>query len=162
MQTDGLTEIHEYDMPVLRPIPIRTKRSHPVKGLWRWLTTVRQWRLIENWTIELPDGSFIRIPAGFIFDGASIPRIFWAVLSPTGLLLVPSLLHDYGYAYDRLPLCGGGWYQPGAGRAFWDRLLWLMAVKLNGFYFIESVVWLVVRAFGWLPWRGHRRKERVS
>jgi hypothetical protein len=39
----------------------------------------------------------IKVPSGFIFDGASIPRIFWSVFAPHEYL-TSSVIHDYGYA----------------------------------------------------------------
>lgn len=33
----------------------------------------RRWRVLEN---------FRHVPSGFEFDGASVPRIFWAFLDP--------------------------------------------------------------------------------
>jgi len=39
----------------------------------------------------------ITVPAGFIFDGASIPRMFWGVkgFSPVGAKLWAALIHDW-------------------------------------------------------------------
>jgi hypothetical protein len=45
--------------------------------------------------LTLKDGTEIILPADFELDGASIPRIFWGILSPVGLLLIPGLIHDY-------------------------------------------------------------------
>lgn len=46
-------------------------------------------------------GSFtysnITVPDGFITDGASVPRIFWWVASPSGDLFEASVVHDYMY-----------------------------------------------------------------
>lgn len=41
----------------------------------------------------------IRIPSGFIWDGASVPQILWSVLGfyPGGIMLPPSVVHDYIY-----------------------------------------------------------------
>ena len=46
------------------------------------------------------------IHAGFLFDGASIPRIFWTMLglTPHGVMDGPALIHDFLYHYQgRLP-----------------------------------------------------------
>ena len=37
----------------------------------------------------------IVIPAGFEFNQASIPRILWPIVPPSGLGKVPPLVHDY-------------------------------------------------------------------
>ena len=90
------------ETPKLRPIPIRTKKVGYFKALWRWFFSIRQWVVLEEWHFLLPDETRIHIPEGFEFDGASISRPFWAILSPVGLLLIPGLIHDYAYKYDGL------------------------------------------------------------
>ena len=89
-------------MPKLAPITIPTKGKKPLAKLRAWITEVRQWQLVEDWQYQLPDQQTIIIPKGFVFDGASIPRLLWGLLSPTGLLLIPGLIHDFGYRYDYL------------------------------------------------------------
>ena len=42
------------------------------------------------------------IPAGFQFDGASVPKFLATFLSPVGVLLMGGLIHDYGYKYATL------------------------------------------------------------
>lgn len=39
----------------------------------------------------------ITVPAGFITDGASIPRIFWTILAPFGEYFEAAIIHDYLY-----------------------------------------------------------------
>ena len=60
--------------------------------------TVRRWKLISNWQYNL--GSIkIFIASRFIFDGASIPKVFRSIYNPTGYLLIAALIHDYCYQY---------------------------------------------------------------
>jgi hypothetical protein len=42
----------------------------------------------------------IIVPAGFLTDGASIPRLFWGILSPFGSYFSAALIHDYLYHPD--------------------------------------------------------------
>ena len=44
-----------------------------------------------------PSNEIIVVPSGFVTDFASIPRIFWSVLSPTDQYGKAALLHDYCY-----------------------------------------------------------------
>lgn len=91
------------DMPKLIPIQIKTRDKPFLIRIWRWITSIRKWELSEDWEYKLPeDEPVIVIPKGFVFDGASIPRPLWGLLSPTGLLLVPGLIHDFAYRYDYL------------------------------------------------------------
>ena len=72
-------------MPVMRPLPM----DDP--GL-------RKWEILNDWEVEHRDGK-IFIPGGFVFDGASIPRFFRRIYSPTGYLFIAGLVHDYCYRY---------------------------------------------------------------
>ncbi len=54
------------------------------------------------WCEEGPgvgSGWALRILKGFIWDGASIPRVFWTMsgIRPGGRMVGPSLVHDYLY-----------------------------------------------------------------
>ncbi|HHM06018.1 MAG TPA: DUF1353 domain-containing protein [Gammaproteobacteria bacterium] len=91
------------NMPELQPLPIPTKHlPGSVRKILAGLFGVRQWRVLENREYKINAGTAVVMPKGFVCDGASIPRPLWALLSPTGLLLIPGLLHDYGYKYDML------------------------------------------------------------
>lgn len=148
-------------MPVLRPVPIPTKNRRFLMRVLVWLFDVRKWKLVENWHFTLSNGIEIVLPKDFIFDGASIPRLFWFLLSPVGLLLIPALIHDYGYRYDQL------WkkdengqivaFQKNAGRRYWDKLFRNVGEEVNGFAVIDSIAWLGVRLGGSCNWKKHRR-----
>lgn len=47
-------------------------------------------QLLEDWTLW-----GITVPAGFISDGASCPRIFWSIIPPFKDTKEASFLHDY-------------------------------------------------------------------
>lgn len=146
------------DMPILRPIPIPTKDVNAFKRVWRWFTIIRQWEVVEAYYFFF-NGFLIFIPKGFIFDGASIPRIFWAILSPTGLLMIPGLFHDYGYRYNFLWVMmpeGPRKFYEGAGKAFWDRLFMKIGQQVNGVHCVNHVAWLALVLGGWWAWRGNR------
>jgi len=168
------------NMPVLQPIAILTKNQPWYRALYRWLFQIRRWRLVEDFDYEMSTGIWVRIIRGFEFDGASIPKIFWIVLSPTGLLLVPGLLHDFAYAEDML-LCAVDFseegeiglgrikdkmvvipYIEGAGRKYWDKMFRDEAIHINGFRIINYVAWIAVRLFGWIPWNKYRKEGLID
>ena len=125
------------EMPKLRPVPIRTKEVVYFKALWRWFYSIRQETVLEEWPFLLPDETKIHIPEGFEFDGTSIPRPFWVMLSPVGLLLIPGLIHDYAYKYDKLLTRNEEdfevSYNKNAERRFWDRFSRDVAIDVNSF-----------------------------
>ena len=151
------------EMPVLKPIPIRTREVGWIIATWRWITKIRQWKLVEEWHHRLPDKTEIVIPPGFVFDGASIPRPFWAILSPVGLLLLPGLIHDFGYRYNFLLRRNAQGalvrYKEGEGRRFWDRLFREVAIQVNSFRVINWIAWLALWAFGCFAWCARRKKS---
>lgn len=147
------------DMPILRPLKIPTKECNALKRAWRWLTTTRQWEVVADYSFQFR-GRHLFIPKGFIFDGASIPRIFWMILSPTGLLLIPGLFHDYGYRYDYLwEICFDGPAKcfKGSGKAFWDKLFMRIGQEVNGVHFVNHIAWLALAAGGWWAWKTNRQ-----
>ena len=123
--------IRPADMPILRPIPIPTKNRRFYARLLVWLMEPRRWEVGEHWCYSFENGDEtikLIVPRGFVFDGASIPRLLWFFLSPTGLFLIPGLIHDYGYKYGRMWPCNAEEgiskfpLQPNPGRCYWDNL----------------------------------------
>ena len=147
------------EMPILRPLPIPTKGVNAFKRAWRWFTVIRKWEVVEDYFFWFKGHHFF-IPKGFVFDGASIPRVFWSVLSPTGLLLIPGLFHDYGYRWnylwEMLP-DGPAKYMPGAGKGFWDKLFLQIGEQVNGVHFANGVAWLALKVGGWGAWYSKRK-----
>ncbi len=154
-------------MPKLKPIQIQTKNQKTlIHKLVVFIIEVRKWEVTENWHYKLNDGTELVIPEGFQFDGASIPRPFWAILSPIGLLLIPGLLHDYGYKYDQIwqldPDNGVLAYKQGAGKPFWDNLFKQVGQEVNGFFLINVIAWLAVLIGGDGAWNEYREEGLIA
>ena len=123
-------------MPVLRPIPIKTKGKGFWKGILLWLLGVRHWELAEDFNYTLNDKDYV-IPAGFKFDGASIPKFLHPFFSPVGVLLMGGLVHDYAYKYQTLLMKNkketlGVISQKRADEIFRD-----ININVNGFYLMN-------------------------
>jgi len=132
------------NMPVLRPIPIPTKGLNLRQRVNVWRHTTRKWEVVEDYYY---DGR-IRIPKGFIFDGASVPRCLWWFLSPVGLLLIPGLVHDYKYKH-----CGR------RKRKLLDVLFRILIKEVTGTSAIPWIAYFAVRIGGWKAWKGHRKND---
>jgi len=108
------------------------------------------WVLVEDYAIDLPvSDRRLCIHAGFVTDGASIPRILWPMAGqPFGpSTLAPALVHD---AITRARL----FPRAKCDREFYELLLRngdMAQKKAPRFY-------LAVRAGGWWPWIHHRRR----
>jgi hypothetical protein len=64
----------------------------------------RKYQLWQNWSYTWVKDDIIRrikIPAGFISDGASVPRFLWTItgITPDGELRSAALIHDYLYGF---------------------------------------------------------------
>ncbi|EKZ3211521.1 DUF1353 domain-containing protein [Salmonella enterica] len=59
----------------------------------------RLWRVYEPFEFYLSSDSsdVIAVPAGFVTDLASVPRIFWTLLPPDGKYAKAAIIHDYLY-----------------------------------------------------------------
>ena len=91
----------------------------------------------------------VEVPAGFITDFASVPRIFWSVLPRDGLYVYPAIIHDYMY-----------WMQDGA-RDIADETLreGMQDFKVDTVS-INAIYW-AVRAGGGSAWTGNAKlKEK--
>jgi hypothetical protein len=62
----------------------------------------RSWGLTEPFGYETNDGEIITVPSGFEFDFASVPRLFWIAIHPTGDLARASVIHDYLYVSHQI------------------------------------------------------------
>ncbi len=152
-------------MPLLRPVPIPTPVPVPwydIKGKMELLSyrmETRSWRIETDYLFFIPWLNVeVCIPGGFIFDGASIPRILWSMMAPTGIMFITGLFHDFGYRYD----C---WldrnYKPlfvGAGQSFFDDNFKKIGIYTNDAQFLSNTAGMTLQAFGFIVWN-ERRKE---
>lgn len=76
------------DLRAFTPAEVRARKSE-----------VQLYRLLTDFTVVVPEVGRITVPAGFVTDFASIPRLVWAWLSPEDpVVLFPSIVHDYLYS----------------------------------------------------------------
>ncbi|ECJ4438861.1 DUF1353 domain-containing protein [Salmonella enterica subsp. diarizonae] len=96
------------------------------------------WRVHEPFAFYLSEDNSdaIEVPAGFITDLATIPRIFWSLMPPDGKYAKAAIIHDYLYdnalrtkrEADRIFLDG----MTVLGVPRWKRTIMYWAVRLFG------------------------------
>ncbi len=127
------------------------------------MTTIRKWEVVEDWEYQLPGGPKVVIPKTFVFDGASVPRPLWGILSPTGLLLIPGLIHDFAYRYDYLWAMddkGSPYkFKENAGRKYWDKIFREVGIHINGMRLLDTIAWLALATMGCLAWKANRERS---
>lgn len=104
----------------------------------------RRWRLLEPFdfaseTIE----RIVSVPSGFETDFASIPRVFWAILPPTGDYGKAAVLHDWLYRT-----------QGRATRAEADGVLMEAMIALGVGWWTRTIIYRGVRLGGAASYHG--------
>jgi len=104
----------------------------------------RKWRLEEGFDYYVGDkdsDDIISVPAGYVSDGSSVPKIFWSLVgSPMGSTAQSGFLHDFLYGERKRTRkeCDGIFVQAMfvLGVPWWKR----------------RVMWAALRLFGWVAW----------
>jgi hypothetical protein len=146
------------ELPHLQPVKISTKGKGFWKGIILWLTSTRNWVITKDWKYKLNEVNYV-IPAGFQFDGASIPKFLRTFFSPVGVLLIGGLVHDYMYKYTACkPASKKGALlivdQKKADQIFRD-----INIAVNGFYLMNYLAYWSLRLGGFVAWNGHRKRN---
>lgn len=149
-------------MPKLQPFPIKTKKYNLLVKMWKLLVRKRQWQIIEDWHYQLPNNRTIVIPKGFVFDGSTYPWIVWIFFSPTGLLLIPVIIHDFAFKYNYLWGIQDGRvfkFKENCGFLSWNQLIRKIGIERNELMLVDYFIWSLNTLFGWVNWALLRRKK---
>lgn len=107
---------------------------------------------------RLQSGEVSTVREGFIFDWASIPRIFAGVLPPSGdgknCYGIAALFHDWLYCHRKI----GG--RP-VTRAECDEVFLEIMLYVGVSRWLARTMWLAVRLAGWVPWARRRADEII-
>lgn len=92
----------------------------------------------------------IVVPAGFVWDGGSVPRIFWNLVDPWGKASKPYLLHDWLYNTQE------------RSRLVSDAIL-MEAMEVVGVSFVKrNLIHIGVRLGGWAAWGQHKKANEAK
>jgi hypothetical protein len=102
--------------------------------------------LQQDLIYETPFRSFI-IPKGFKTDYASVPKVFWNILPPTGVYTYAAVLHDYLYHTGIVS-------KEDADKLFYDVMLELGVSKVKAYGMYKAV-----DMFGFKAWNDHKKRR---
>jgi hypothetical protein len=108
----------------------------------------REWKLKEEFEYHVgteDSEEVIRVPAGFVTDFASVPRLIWSILPPWGKYGKAAVVHDFCYGTELYP------------RKRCDEIFLECMVVLQVSSWKRWSMYLAVRGFGWLVWRKHTK-----
>ena len=155
-QDEDIIGFKYVEMPQLKPLKIDTAGKGFWSAIWMWLTSTRHWEVAKDWSYEI-DGEKYVIPAGFRFDGASIPKFLHTWLSPTGVLLMGGLVHDYAYKYATLLKADKKTTMGEIDQKKADQIFRDINIEQNGFHFLNNLAYWALRIGGFAAWNGHRK-----
>ena len=153
-KVDSRVNFKYKDYPVMRPIRIATKGKGFFKMILMWILGTRHWEIANDFEYELNGTKYV-IPAGFKFDGASIPKFLHTFLSPVGVLLLGGLVHDYAYKYAALQPKKGALLLLDQKKS--DEIFRDINIEINGFYFMNYLAYWSLRLGGFMAWNKHRK-----
>lgn len=105
------------------------------------------WAIVEPFRYICNDGATITVPQGTTTDFASIPRLFWNLLSPMGKYGSAAVVHDYLYSTGLLSKVNAD-------------LIFLEGMKSLGVgWFTRTMMYKAVSWFGFAAWNGHRKQD---
>ena len=145
------------EMPQMSPIKIETADKGFWKAIWMWMLGVRHWEITKDFYFSLKGEEYV-IPQGFQFDGASVPKFLAMWLSPTGVLLMGGLIHDYGYKYGTL-LRSDRTTIGDKSQKWMDTLFRDVCIEQNGFKLLNYLAYWALRLGGFVAWNGHRKHD---
>lgn len=132
--------------------PIRIPDSALRPAVVSYLEERGLWRLDQPYSLAFDDYR-IRIPAGFEFDLASVPRPLWWLIAPFELSIAAPLIHDFLYRSAGRPPAGTVVPPRTFTRAQADRLFLEIMRREHVAAWRRKLAYLAVRLFGSFWWR---------
>lgn len=106
------------------------------------------WTVAEDFEYRVgseDSGEVIKVPKGFMSDGASIPKIFWSWIGgPTGRYFYAAVLHDWLY------------YKKIYKRAKADKIFYEAMGVLGVPNWKRSMMYMAVRMCAWISWNNRK------
>lgn len=135
-----------------------------------------KWRLLKNWMYLTRSGMVLLVPAGFVCDLASIPRIAWQFVGSPADSAEAAVLHDYVYAkgpdiyaevdglLDYLDIVGNpsSIHNQGVLREWADSMYYNALRDMGKGRVNAKAQFRAVRWWGWWPWYEHRITGRTA
>lgn len=92
-------------------------------------------------------GKPITVPAGFLSDGLSIPKVFQSIFSKSPHYIYAGILHDFSYRQD---------FPSKLTRRQADRLFLFYMKQYGVGFFSRQAIYHAVRIGGWRSYKKHQ------
>jgi hypothetical protein len=108
--------------------------------------TSRLFQLVSSFRYVSSYGT-VTVPAGFITDGASIPQVFWSILSPFGGYFSAAVVHDFLYS----PFNDTRFTRQQADLIFKEAMF-----NIGVSWYQREIIFRAVRVFGRFSYKGSK------
>ena len=93
----------------------------------------------------------VEVPAGFVTDFASIPRVFWSLLRPDGSYTYPAIVHDFLY-----------WTQTRPRETADDEIFWYGMQDFGITRAMLTTIYQAVHQLGGPAWSGNAKLKAAG
>jgi hypothetical protein len=148
--------------PILKAIRVDRTNWKWYKKFFSWRTSRRNWEIQEDWIVYIDYlKTWVKIPAGFVTDGASVPKILNSFVSSTDILFYAAVIHDFIYRFNTLIVWDGEkWILSGpVNKTKADHILFFFSKQTEGMWFPNGLSTLILFAFGFVAWCGARKRN---
>ena len=122
-----------------------------------------KWRLLASFDYHVgsPDGpDHVHVPAGFLTDFASIPRVLWPIFPPTGGYGKAAVVHDWLYQEREIERhVGYPTLLRLATRGEADSIFKEAMGVLGVSWWTRWTLYTGVRSGGWVAWNRYRKDD---
>lgn len=152
--------IHE---PIMSPMRKNLNGQRQFKTILKWRKHRRHFRLLEDWIVWIEYLQvYVKIPKGFVFDGASVPKAFHSIINSIDALFYGSIIHDFIYRTDQLIVCSdkdfGNWkLMCPIKKSNADKLMHSFSKQMEGIVLPNSIALILLSICGWSSWNKARR-----
>lgn len=151
----------DFELPKTQSLPLDSNEKGIFREIKIWLVDIQDEVFLEDYYFYLdwlPNKPIIKIPKGFKFNGASVPKYLRNFFSPKGILYTGSIFHDFSYQYWGLITIDNEVINYNCEREFCDQLFRDFNRKVFKLKVISYVAWLAVRVAGIRGWKSYRRE----
>ena len=150
--------------PIVRAVYESSEKNSWFKQMRLFFTYRRKFEVMEDYILWVPLlNAYIFVPSAFIFDGASVPKMLNGLYSPTGMLLLGALPHDFGFRYQCLVLINpltGELYTKTFTKKRLDLIFKHLCSLESNMLLASNGAKLGLSVFGFIGWNSNRKLNK--
>jgi hypothetical protein len=149
--------------PVMSPLRLNINDKNFLTEFISWRLERRHFRMREDWCVWVEHLQlWVKIPKGFVFDCASVPKAFHSFINSIDALFYGSILHDFIYRTGQLIVCTddnyGVWYlKNNINKSEADKIMFKFSSQMESLEVPNTIAVTVLFGAGWFAWNSSRK-----